>query len=55
MGTEKAENIETGTAPLCACACWCASVFNACLLLSGGKSEIIKLTLPENLKGGPAL
>lgn len=56
MGTwnaEKEKNIETGTTPLCACACACA-----CLLLVYyycGKSKIIKLTLPENLKGGLAL
>lgn len=45
-------NIESGTTLLCTCVCWCATVFTACLLLSSGKSRIIKFTLPENLKGG---
>jgi len=58
MGTrqaEKAEIIETGTTPLFGCVCWCAAGFTACLQLSGGKSEIIKLSLPGKLKGGLAL
>ena len=56
MGTgdaEKAENIETGTMPQCGCAYLCAAGFTACVQLSGGKNDIIKLTLPENTKGGP--
>lgn len=37
------------------CAHVLAGVFTACLLLGCGKSEIIKLTLPEKLKGGQYL